>query len=298
MSVNLPIEYVEAARERRLLPFVGAGFSKNVSSKFPTWQQLIPLAANLLGYDSEILALQGDNLQIAEYLSSQKRLGQFYNELSRELDSTSFDVGDSKPHLLLPYLDVYAIFTTNWDSWIERGFERECIPFETIVTHYDFISPRAYSYPTSRSSGVIVPDSDLPETRKRYAGSSIVKFHGDFSNPETIVFRETDYYDRLEFEHPLDIKLRNDIFGRSVVFIGYSFSDPNVRYLWHKLNKMMATVESRDRVHSFFVTHSQNPLQMELMERKNVKTILMDPNRISDDLTDLLNQTIDIQQKG
>ncbi|HDX7707761.1 TPA: SIR2 family protein, partial [Escherichia coli] len=44
----------------------------------------------------------------------------------------------------------------------------------------------------------------------------IVKFHGDFDDEDSIVLDETSYFQRLNYDSPLDIKLSNDILGNSV----------------------------------------------------------------------------------
>ncbi|MCD8493636.1 MAG: SIR2 family protein, partial [Geovibrio sp.] len=62
--------------------------------------------------------------------------------------------------------------------------------------------------------------------------TQIVKFHGDFDNDDSLVLDESSYYERLEFETPLDIKLRSDVLGKSVLFIGYSLADVNLRFLF------------------------------------------------------------------
>jgi hypothetical protein len=38
----------------------------------------------------------------------------------------------------------------------------------------------------------------------------VVKFHGDFDDEESIILTESQYFARLNFEHPLDIKLQGD----------------------------------------------------------------------------------------
>lgn len=211
----VPDDLLIAAAERRLLPIIGAGFSKNVDPQIPDWGQVINSATEELGYDPEIMRLYGDYLQIAEYYSLRRRgLNALIYRISQEMDSSyRFNVATSRPHVLLPHLDTIAIYTTNWDSWIERGFDKESMPYHKVVipddlASYDPFGPIAF--PPSAS------------TKTRYPKTQIVKFHGDFARPDTIVVKESDYFKRLDFEHPLDIRLRSDIIGRSVLFIGYS----------------------------------------------------------------------------
>jgi hypothetical protein len=299
MNFELPSGFEEAVKERRLLPFIGAGFSKNVNRKFPNWTDVISRAATLLEYDSEILMAQGDYLQIAEYLDVKGLLGELYNSLSKEMDDEKkYDITISKPHLLLPYLDVPFIFTTNWDSWIERGFENQKVPYSKIITHENFVSPRKYRLrPDEDTSSSLYSRDKVSTIRQKFSETTIVKYHGDFSNHDSIVFKEGHYYDRLDFEHPLDIKLRSEIIGRSVLFIGYSFSDPNVRRVWHKLNKVMKEIDSRDHIRSFFVTHLNNPLLIEVFKKKDIETILLSPKDIKGNLEELFQYIIELQSK-
>lgn len=296
MPLGLPISLHRAIEQRQLLPFIGAGFSKNISPELPSWSEVIRRSASLLEYDPDVLETQGDYLQIAEYLYIRNRLGDLYSELDRELHASRFRVSDSRPHCLLPHLDSPFIFTTNWDSWIERGFEHERIPYSKIITQADFATPRRWlpdATPThARSAGL------LSGVRRKSPNTSIVKFHGDFAVADSIVIRESHYYDRFDFEHALDIRLRAEMIGRSVMFIGYSFSDPNVRYLWHKLMKLTRESGGRAATSSYFVTHIHNPLLIELFESKNIETILLDPTDIGGDLERLLTDVLDRQSRS
>ena len=107
-------------------------------------------------------------------------------------------------------LEFSRIYTTNFDWWLERAFEHWKHEYHKIVRVSDIVGSR---------SGV----------------TDIVKFHGDFDDPDSLVLTESNYFDRLEFESPLDIMLRADAMGRPIIFIGYSLTDVNVRYLFDKL---------------------------------------------------------------
>lgn len=55
------------------------------------------------------------------------------------------------------------------------------------------------------------------------AGESLlVKFHGDTSVPDSLVFGTRSYQARManEDNHPLDIKLRSDLLGKRLMFLG------------------------------------------------------------------------------
>ena len=89
------------------------------------------------------------------------------------------------------------IYTTNYDRWLEIAFARNNKEFVKIANVGDF---------TKMKDGV----------------TQIVKLHGDLDDENSLVLTETSYFERLAFESPLDIKLRSDTLGKSILFIGYS----------------------------------------------------------------------------
>ena len=114
--------------------------------------------------------------------------------------------------------------------------------------------------------------ADLPGIRPDV--TQIVKFHGDFADEASIVLDESSYFRRLDFESPLDIKLRADALGRSVLFIGYSLGDINIRYLFYKLSHLWKAAEPdcpQPRSHFFAPTH--NPVQEAVLAQWGIDTI-------------------------
>jgi hypothetical protein len=72
----------------------------------------------------------------------------------------------------------------------------------------------------------------------------------------------TDYFNCLAFDSPLDIKFRSDALGKTVLFIGYSMSDMNIRLLLHNLwRTWQQSGYEKDRPKQFaFMSHA-NPMQ-------------------------------------
>ncbi|MET3587770.1 hypothetical protein ABID21_003901 [Pseudorhizobium tarimense] len=67
--------------------------------------------------------------------------------------------------------------------------------------------------------------------------TQIIRFHGDLDDPASLVLAESDHFERLSFETPLDVRFRADALGKTVLFIGYSMSDMNIRLLLYRLRQ-------------------------------------------------------------
>lgn len=74
----------------------------------------------------------------------------------------------------------------------------------------------------------------------------------------------------------MDVKFRADLLGKSVLFMGYSFRDINIRLIWFKLNQMMQEIPNADRRQSYIVRLEPNPVLEALYEAVGLKTIVLD----------------------
>jgi len=269
--MNIPSPLIDAAKSRRIVPFVGAGFSQVFS--LPTWSELIGDVAKHIGFDPEIALLYGDFLQLAEFLYiKQNGLSAFRSELDKLFNSSMIDISKSGAHLLLPTLNASSIYTTNWDSLIERAFAHTGKDFNKITTFDDFVNAS--------------PDK-----------TSIIKFHGDFSSDDkSLVFTESSYFERLDFESPLDIKLRSDMLGNTLLFLGYSFSDFNIRYMWFKLQKLLTaqrTTRRRDPF-AYIVMAQRNPVFEEICKHsRDIGVIFLNGLDVQKSLIDFLKEISD-----
>lgn len=271
MSLNIPNHLLDSAKNGNLIPFIGAGFSKVFN--LPTWSELIADVSNQIGYDPEVAQLYGDFLQLAEFLSiKQNGLSRFKSELIHDFNSPKINITDSEAHTLLTEMKLSKIYTTNWDNLLERTFEHHGIPYNKLVTIEDF------------------QESNADNT-------SIVKFHGDLtSNDESLVFTESSYFERLSFESPLDISLRSDMIGNTLLFLGYSLSDWNIRYMWFKLQKLLDEEAYRKKnrdPYAYIVLTKSNPIFEKICEKsRGIGIIHLDPNNIQNSMIDLLKKIV------
>jgi len=257
-------ELIDAIRKRNVILFVGGGVSMNLG--LPSWDRLIDRLARDLGFDTEVFRSYGYHLLLAEYYKMNKGIGPLRSWMDRKWHNTDkVDIRKSRIHQLIVELDFPMIYTTNYDRWIEFAFD-------------------AYQKPYVKVADV----SDIKRTQEGI--TQIVKFHGDFDNDNSIVLTESSYFDRLDFETPLDIKLRADVLGRSILFIGYSLTDINIRFLLYKLNKMWQNAKNNEaKPKSFILLMSPNPVQEMVLEKRGIVTIISQPDDPRKGLTEFLD---------
>lgn len=254
--IEIPRELVALAAERRLIPFVGAGFSAALN--LPTWEtmlrELCSRTEGSMSFDELSLATGKDYLQIAEYLflKNDRQIGPIRRQLERSLGNHESPLL-SGPHVELVNLGAAQIYTTNYDDLIETTYRSLGRPITPVVLPKD------------------VAAADTERTQ-------IVKYHGDLSYERTLVLTESAYYKRLDFESPMDLKFRSDLLGKSVLFMGYSFNDVNIRIIWFKLMEMMRDIPEADRRPSYIVRLEPNAALDELNAAVGLRTIVLNPD--------------------
>ena len=238
----------------KLIPFVGAGLSMNLG--LPSFSELINTIAKELGYDPDVFKVNGNNLQLAGYYVAMKgSIGPLRSIMDRSFNPSDKEIEASVAHTLLAQLKLPIIYTTNYDNIIERRFELMHLPVCSISNIDDISSAPADA-------------------------TQVVKFHGTFSDDESLVLTESSYFDRLEFESAIDIKLRADMLGKCMLFLGYSLDDVNIRYMLYKLFKLRQKVKSdpnKKTPSAYLVTFGSNEIQKKLLNEWNVTIIELDP---------------------
>lgn len=244
-------ELAEAVREKQAILFVGAGVSMNLG--VPSWKDLIDEMARKLEYDPKVFELYGNNLELAEfYKIKETTLDTLCDWMDREWHKNPEKVADSRVHQAITQLDFPTIYTTNFDRWLEIAFEERGIHVDKIANVDDF-------------------------TKIRDGVCQIVKLHGDVEDADSLVLTETSYFERLDFESPLDIKLRSDVIGKTILFVGYGLSDINIRYLLYKLQCMWAgSADPSERPKSYIFLAQPNRVQEAILERRGIVPIVSD----------------------
>ncbi len=240
-------ELAEAVRSKTTILFVGAGVSMSVG--LPSWSSLIDYLRSELGLPPDS-SLHLSYQMLAEYYRLQKgSIGPLRSWMDREWTVRPDAIAKSEVHRLVVDLAFPIVYTTNYDSNLESAYRAYGASFKKITSVRDLTNLRA-------------------------GDRQIVKYHGDFDDDESLVLTETDYLDRLTFDSPLDIKFRSDSLGHSLLFVGYSLSDPNIRLLLHRLWRMWRdSGREKDRPRLFFFAPEMDQVRDALLEQWGISTL-------------------------
>lgn len=260
-------QLLSAYKKGNVILFVGAGVSMNLG--LPSWSELINHISVELGYDPDIYKTFGNDLALAEYYRIEKgRIGPLRSWMDTQWHSGDVKLENSKVHEYIAKANFPLIYTTNYDRWIEKSLK-----------HYgkEFIK--------------IASVSDMTEIRKDQ--TQVIKFHGDFDDDASIVLDESSYFERLEFESPLDLKLRADVLGKTVLFIGYSLSDINIRLLFYKLSKLWkGNYCGGAQPKSYVFSPRPNPVQEVVLEQWGINMINSEIDHPGKALEEFLQQFV------
>lgn len=213
----------EKTNANKLVVFVGSGVSCNVAG-MPSWNDLIRKMAESIKYsrcdscgkkDADcqdtckfINEFSSDELlKIPQYVYNRSKT--LYNRVLRENIKHSLEIDAPLSKAILDLAPAHII-TTNYDKLIEicKSIQKD-------------------------NYGVIISDSDLLNaTKNKY----IIKMHGDIESPDTIVLKEVDYLDYSQKHVLIEIFIKSLFTDHTVLFLGYSLNDYNVKLIISWIN--------------------------------------------------------------
>ncbi|MCZ4367455.1 SIR2 family protein [Sulfitobacter dubius] len=235
----------------------------------PSWAQLVDQAAMQVGaQEPALLRMRGSDLQILEYVKAKKDgMQPLINWLHKSMDPPESALTSSLIHQALSKLEHCNLFyTTNYDDFLERSL-------------------RAFG------SEVVTVSSEHELSQSLHEKTQVVKFHGDFNRPDAMVLTESDYGRRMRFEDALDYKLRSDVLGKVLLFIGYSFNDANVAYLFRRLNDVFGKLpQSFVGKRAYIAYVNPSDFERRLFHARNIEVISIDGRARETDIANLLRE--------
>lgn len=272
--MNIPRELPQLYSSGRILPFVGAGVSRSVGwtsedqhYQGPSWGELVDQAAKQLGFEKpELIRARGTDLQVLEYFKLVKEgIAPLANWLLLNMQAPDDAIRESPVLNALAALKLCPLYyTTNYDNFLERALAL-----------------------AGRAPSTVSSETHIGGTTSRQP--QVVKFHGDLDNPDRMVVTESDYERRLAFSTAMDFRLRADVLGRVVLFLGYSFRDPNVAYLFRLVNEHLdkLTVNPTGR-RAYIVVADPSDFETRLYRARNIEVIGIDGGALADETAAVL----------
>jgi hypothetical protein len=270
-----PSELRDRYREGRLIPFIGAGASTSVTwnegdSRLHgvSWTELVDASIEQLGFTNpDLLRVRGTDLQILEFfrIVNADQFADIRNWMLKRMQPPVAALQASVIHQGLVAMQLCRLFyTTNFDDFLERSFAAAGRPCKRIAIE----------------AHMWVAKSEEAE---------IVKFHGDLRNPENMVLSESDYENRLKLDTPMDHRLRADVLGRALLFIGYSFRDWNVSYLFRLVNDQFGRLpDSLGGRRAYIAVMDPSEFEERLFAARNIEVIPIGSESPQADIAELL----------
>lgn len=215
-AATLIREYTRELHNKNAAVFAGAGLS--VASGYVDWAGLLTEIVQDLGLDP---AKHHDLVTIAQYHCNQA--GGNKSKLTQTIFN-HFAPAKSPTinHRILARLPIFTYWTTNYDKLIEKALE----------------------------DAKKVPDvkyalKQLPITRPN-RDVVVYKMHGDIDHPADAVISKDDYESYPLNMGPFVAALRGDLVEKTFLFLGFSFTDPNIDYI---LSRVRVQYEKHQRQH-------------------------------------------------
>lgn len=221
-TVNFPETLIEELAYNRCIIFIGAGVSatakNDAGESMMDWGSFIVEAKSLINQaDHSIKEYVDKAIERKDFLHALQTIkdnsieGNYVALLKRAFSGHRFK--RSKAHELIYNLNMKLVISTNFD----KIYENYCISNE-------------------EGSGHVVKDfnqiEDIIHNIKSY-DNLIIKAHGSIDSPDNLIFTEDNYYKSLR-DNPLFYKLLESLFlTHTVLFIGYSLSDPDINLLFN-----------------------------------------------------------------
>jgi len=217
---------IEAARQRNLVPLLGAGISRQANkSAFPNWRQLLDfllsraLTKNYIkkaeGNEISRLLDKGQYLMVAEQLRYKLPTDE-YSSLLKE--AFPLDAEPTEIHKAIFRLHPPLILTTNYDVLIEDAYAK--------------VYGKTANVQTYRGSSEV---QQSLQNRQLTDRPIIFKVHGSIDDPLSIILTEQDYRKLIYQETGYRTVLSAIFITHVVLMMGFSFSDRELILLLENL---------------------------------------------------------------
>lgn len=210
MTFNKEIEafiknFVTDLSESNAAIFAGAGLSK--AAGYVDWPGLLRDIADELGLSID---KEHDLISVAQYHVNEKQNRSGINR--KILEEFSEQAEQTENHKILARLPITTFWTTNYDTLIEDALKSA----SKVVD----VKHQLQHLATTRPKRDVV----------------VYKMHGDISNPADAVLTKEQYEFYYKSHEPFITALSGDLISKTFLFLGFSFTDPNLDYVLSRLS--------------------------------------------------------------
>lgn len=202
--------FEKALEEGHAALFAGAGLSRPAG--FVDWKALLRDVASELGLDVD---QETDLVAIAQYhVNAHGGRGRL-NQLL--IDEFTKDSSITENHRLLARLPIGTVWTTNYDRLLEDAWRDAHKRVDIKIRSEQFAN--------------YLPKRD----------AVIYKMHGDVEHADEAVLTKEDYEIYQNKRSLFSMQLQGDLISKTFVFLGFSFTDPNIDYVLARIRGLMGT---------------------------------------------------------
>ncbi|MGE3744478.1 MAG: SIR2 family protein [Sphingomonadaceae bacterium] len=249
-------EFVQDLHNDSAAIFAGAGLSKG--SGYVDWPELLSDIAKELGLNVD---KEHDLISLAQFHVNTRRSS---DGLAKKiLQEFSEQAEPSEVHDIIARLPIHSFWTTNYDSLIEDALRKAFrVPdVKYVVDHLTISRPKR--------------------------DAIVYKMHGDVQMPQqAIIYKEQ--YEKYYLSHaPFITALSGDLVSKTFLFLGFSFTDPNLDYVLSRLHggsskrnhycfmrEAQRTQDDDDEL--FQYRRRKQDLRIEDLKRFGIQTLLVD----------------------
>lgn len=259
---------VKELEEENLAIFAGAGLS--LPAGYVNWKTLLEPLAKEIQLDIE---KENDLVSLAQYYVNENGEN---NLVQRIIDEVGTSKEPTDNHKILAKLPISTYWTTNYDCLIEDALDNEGKLVDKKFTV-----------------------EQLTQTKKGRS-AILYKMHGCSSLASSAIISKDQYESYHKDYAPFITALSGDLVSKTFLFLGFSFTDPNIDYI---LSRIRISFDKKQRQHFYIdkkisledckdqseydYKYTKQELFHKDLKRFNIKAILI--NEWSD-LTKILNE--------
>lgn len=224
--------YVKDLEQGSAAIFAGAGLSK--SCGYVDWKDLLRDIAYELGLDVD---KEYDLISLAQFHVNQT---ESRNGIARKILEEFSSLAElSESHKILARLPVHTYWTSNYDTLIETSLKENY-----------------------RVADVKRRTTDLTMTKPK-RDAVVYKMHGDVESPNEAILYKSQYEQYHNTHAAFITALSGDLVSKTFLFIGFSFTDPNLDYI---LSRLHVPKDSLRTHYCFVKKEKEEPLANETQE--------------------------------